>query len=120
MTNLLAVFVGGGAGCLLRHAVGIAIGPHAFPYATFAANVAGCLLIGCFGGLAERYRLGEPVRLLLTTGLCGGFTTFSTFSRECVAMLQSGRVAAFLLYAIGSVVAGIIAAAVGYALLRSR
>jgi len=115
MKNLLAVFLGGGLGSLLRHALSLAVGAHAFPAATLAVNAAGCFLIGCFGALAVRFSWSETTSLALATGLCGGFTTFSTFSKEALALLQGGRPAAFALYVAASVLLGLAAAALGFA-----
>ena len=112
--NFLWVFLGGGIGSRLRYAVGLCIGATAFPWATLAVNASGSLAIGLFGGWGERFGWSETVRLALTVGLCGGFTTFSTFSKESLALVQSGRWCAFVLYTIGSFAIGIIAVALGY------
>ncbi len=116
--NALLVFVGGGIGSLLRYGVQLAIGAHAFPVATLAVNAAGSFLIGCFGGLGMRFAWRECACLLLTTGLCGGFTTFSTFSKEALGLLQSGAYGAFSLYVMGSVALGIAASALGFCVAR--
>lgn len=114
MTNLLFVFLGGGIGCVLRYCAGLVITSTMFPYATFAVNAVGSLAIGLFSGWASRFGWSEETRLLLTTGLCGGFTTFSTFSKESLALAEAGRWSAFAAYAIGSVTIAIAAVALGY------
>ena len=112
--NALFVFLGGGTGSVLRYLVGLWIGSAAFPWATFAVNAVGSFAIGLLGGWASRFGWSEETRLLLTTGLCGGFTTFSTFSKESLAIAEAGRWSAFAAYAFGSVAVGIAAVALGY------
>ena len=91
---LLAVFVGGGTGSVLRWWLGMKFNPmhHAIPIGTLIANLLGAFIIGA--GLAWFNRLThvDPMwKLLITTGFCGGLTTFSTFSAEVVSLLQEGR-----------------------------
>ena len=112
--NFLPVFVGGGIGSVLRYAIGLCIGTAAFPWATLAVNVGGSLAIGLFGGWSERFGWPDAVRLALTVGLCGGFTTFSTFSKESLSLAQSGRWVAFAAYTRGSVALGLAAVAAGF------
>lgn len=107
--NALSVFIAGGIGSALRYAIGLCIGPAAFPWATLAVNVFGSFAIGLLGGWSERFGWPEALRLALTVGLCGGFTTFSTFSREAFSLAQSGRWAAFAAYALGSMALGLAA-----------
>ena len=95
MTRLLiAIFLGGGTGSVLRYCVQMMlherIVPYSFPWATFTVNILGSFLIGLFYTLSARFNLSTEVRLLLTTGLCGGFTTFSTFSADAVRLLRAG------------------------------
>ena len=116
--NALFVFIGGGAGSVLRYLIGRWIGSATFPWATLGVNAVGSLAIGLFGGWAVRLGWSETVRLALIVGLCGGFTTFSTFSKESLALVESGRWCAFTAYALGSVAIGLIAAALGYYLSR--
>ncbi len=88
-----------------------------FPAATFLINILGCLVIGVVYGLAERYTwLGHEWRLFLATGLCGGFTTFSSFSYESIALFKQGNYTYFFLYIVLSVILGL-AATVGGMLL---
>ena len=116
--NALFVFLGGGTGSVLRYLVGLWIGSGAFPWATFAVNAVGSFAIGLLGGGASRFGWGEALRLSLTVGLCGGFTTFSTFSKESLALIEGGNYGQFALYAAGSVAFGIIATALGFWLAK--
>ena len=118
MKNAILVFLGGGAGSLLRYAAGLLTGTSAFPWATLLVNSAGSLAIGLFGAWAARFGWTESLRLALTVGLCGGFTTFSTFSRESLALAESGRWCLFAVYAAGSVAIGIVAVALGYLIAK--
>ncbi|MDI7492400.1 fluoride efflux transporter CrcB [Cronobacter dublinensis] len=91
---MLAVFLGGGTGSVLRWWLGLRLNPvhHAIPLGTLTTNLAGAFIIGA--GLAWFNRMThlDPMwKLLITTGLCGGLTTFSTFSAEVVFLLQEGR-----------------------------
>ena len=112
--SALFVFIGGGIGSVMRCGVGLALPSAAFPYASLAVNAADSFLIGLFGGMATRFGWSEPLRLALTVGLCGGFTTFSTFSKEAFALAQAGRWSAFGAYVAVSVVIGLAAVALGY------
>lgn len=81
-----------------------------FPYGTFWVNLIGCFLIGIFFGLSERGNLANAeVRMFLTVGFCGGFTTFSTFSLENMTMLKDGNFFHFVLYTGLSVFLGLLA-----------
>lgn len=117
MRTLLLVFLGGGAGSLLRFGVQGLVHrwalPLLFPWATLGVNLAGSFLIGLFYAWSARFHWPDDVRLLLTTGLCGGFTTFSTFSHEGVAMLRGGHYALFGAYVLVSVAAGVLFAFLG-------
>ncbi|SNY78474.1 fluoride efflux transporter CrcB [Enterobacter sp. CC120223-11] len=91
---LIAVFIGGGTGSVLRWLLGMRLNPmhHAIPIGTLTANLLGAFIIGA--GLAWFNRMTDidPMwKLLITTGFCGGLTTFSTFSAEVVFLLQDGR-----------------------------
>ena len=119
--NILAVgagsFIGGAARYLVSLAMkGIGKG---YPWATLAVNLAGCLMIGLLWGLLSRNTAENTSwGLFLTVGLCGGFTTFSTFSKEALAMLQTGQIWGFASYIAISVLAGIALVALGYYIAR--
>lgn len=119
--NYLIIALGGGIGSALRYAVSKFVQDStngAFPYHTFAVNIVGCLLIGLFYGLAARGHLGNnATTLLLTTGLCGGFTTFSTFCNENIALLRGDNAFVALVYVASSVFCGLLAVALGYLII---
>jgi CrcB protein len=88
--------------------------PHAFPLGTFTVNILGCLLIGLIYGLSEKSpAITMGWRLFLAVGFCGGFTTFSTFANENLALLRDGEFFYFFLYTGLSVVLGITATFLG-------
>ena len=119
--NILAVgagsFIGGAARYLVSLAMkGIGKG---FPWATIAINLVGCLMIGLLWGLLSRNAAENTSwGLFLTVGLCGGFTTFSTFSKEALTMLQCSNYIGFTSYIAISVLAGIVLVALGYVLMK--
>ena len=123
MKNLLLIFTGGGIGSLFRFGLSrfinkMTVSP--FPYGTFIVNITGCFLIGFIIFYTERYGdKAEQWRFFLATGLCGGFTTFSTFSLENVQLLNDQRILVFLAYTIGSVAIGILATYGGLLLARN-
>jgi CrcB protein len=123
MQQLILVFVGGGLGAALRHLVNLAaprlVGTD-WPFATFFINVSGSLLMGLVAGLfALKLSLPPALRLFVATGILGGYTTFSTFSLETALLYQRGQAGAAALYALGSLVAGVLALFAGMALARA-
>lgn len=108
MKELLLVFIGGGSGSMLRYLLGRCIGTSAFPLGTFAVN-----LVGLLGTWIVRHSLSPDLRLLLVVGLCGGFTTFSTFSNEALELMRSGQTLLCFAYIVASVTLGLLAAYVG-------
>lgn len=119
--SIILVGLGSCAGGMLRYAVSLLLhtGKAGFPAATFLVNIAGCLLIGLIYGIFSRLTdTSSSLCLLLTTGFCGGFTTFSAFSNEALKMLQNGNLTGCLLYVLGSIVLGILAVAAGYLIVR--
>lgn len=112
------VGLGGAAGSMLRFAGQKLLPAQSFPYGTFAVNITGCLLIGIFWALFQKGLLHTEGRLLLMTGLCGGFTTFSAFTLESIQLLQSGRIIPFILYLTTSLTLGLLATFCGYKLFH--
>ena len=93
--------------------------PSSFPYGTFVVNVLGCLLIGLIYGIAEKGDfLTTEWRLFLTVGFCGGFTTFSAFAAENMAMLRDYELFNFFLYTGSSIFIGLLATFAGIMLIK--
>lgn len=116
MKNLIFVFIGGGFGSVLRFLVGkwLNNSDTGIPYGTFVANILGSLLIGLILGYAAKSEaLSQNHTLLLATGFCGGFTTFSTFAYENHVFLKSGDFTSFAFYTIASFILGFLAVFAG-------
>ncbi|WP_291584576.1 fluoride efflux transporter CrcB [Bacteroides sp.] len=119
MKEIVYIFIGGGVGSVLRHLAQISINERmsgiGFPFSwgTFIVNIAGSFLIGLFYSVSERWNLSMEMRLFLTTGLCGGFTTFSTFSNDGLSLLRGEFYSTFLLYALLSIGLGLVAVLAG-------
>jgi CrcB protein len=116
MKNFLLVFIGGGFGSGLRYLIGKYLNSSlgSFPIGTFTVNIIGSLLIGLILGYAAKENsLSQNQVLLLATGFCGGFTTFSAFAQENFQMLKTGDIMQFSIYTIGSIVVGLIAVFIG-------
>jgi CrcB protein len=111
MKQVLLVFIGGGFGSAARYLLGKFLNPESgIPYGTFAANILGSLLIGLILGLtAKSNSLTQSQTLLLATGFCGGFTTFSTFAYENHLFLKNGDLFLFALYTIASFAVALLA-----------
>lgn len=121
MKHLLLVFLGGGFGSVLRYIIGkyLNSADTGIPYGTFAANILGSLLIGIILGLAAKNdSLTQNQTLLLATGFCGGFTTFSTFAYENHVFLKSGDFTSFAIYTIASFIIGFLAVFAGMFLVK--
>ena len=119
----LLVFIGGGIGSTLRHAANL-IGTSVFglniPSGTLFVNISGSLAMGLLAGwFAFRGHSDQLTRLFLTTGIIGGFTTFSAFSLEAALLLERGQTAGAVLYVIGSVVIAIAGIFAGIAIIRA-
>lgn len=116
MKQLLLVFFGGGFGSLLRYIISRSFNGY-FQYfflGTFIVNIIGCFLIGIILGFSAKSNfLTQNQILLLSTGFCGGFTTFSTFAFEKHSLLNSGELWYFTLYTLASIIVGIAAVALG-------
>lgn len=116
--NILLVAAGGAAGSVARYLLAKALHGTvfgAFPVGTMAANILGCLAIGLISGLAagEGAPVGQDLKLLLTVGFCGGFTTFSTFMNESLTLCKTGDAMLAAVYVGASVALGFAAVAAG-------
>ena len=115
--NLFFIAIGGASGSVLRYLVHWIVSKKqvsSFPYQTFIVNIIGCLLIGLLVGYFSRFQnQNESLKLLLITGFCGGFTTFSAFGLENVTMLQNQNYQLALLYTSLSLIVGILAVSLG-------
>lgn len=119
--QFLLVGLGGALGSMLRYATSLITAKYysnAFPLATFITNVLGCLLIGVLIGYFSKNG-NQSLQFLLITGFCGGYTTFSTFAAENVALWQSQNYLTLIIYTLASVLLGCLAVAVGLMLSKS-
>ena len=115
--NIIAVGAGSFIGGIARYIVSLAMKgiSKGFPWATLLVNLSGCLIIGLLWVFLNRNASeSSSWGLFLTVGLCGGFTTFSTFSKEALTMLQTGQIWGFASYIAISILAGIALVALGY------
>lgn len=123
LRTLLIVGTGGFIGSVLRYLVHIFVDKDlssSFPWGTFVANIAGSFIIGVIFALAEKGNvLSSEWRIFLAVGICGGFTTFSSFSYNNLTMLREQAYASFFLNAGGSLFFGILAVYAGFLLARS-
>jgi CrcB protein len=120
--HYLLVFIGGGLGSTLRHAINVVctrtLGT-AFPYHTFIINITGSTIMGLIAGyLAFRGDAAQSWRLFLMTGILGGYTTFSAFSLDAAVLYERGEIGLALLYVVGSVMLAILGLFAGLALVR--
>ncbi|HVS98703.1 MAG TPA: fluoride efflux transporter CrcB [Puia sp.] len=123
MKVVTIIAVGGALGTVARYGAQTYIYklyPFIFPMGTFIVNVVGCLLIGLFYALAEKGNLLTPEwRMFLTTGFCGGFTTFSTFAYENSNLIRTSDFLYMGLYVLGSVVLGVAAVFLGVFIIKA-
>ncbi|GJD33494.1 fluoride efflux transporter CrcB [Methylobacterium aerolatum] len=124
MVNTFIVFLGAGIGGGFRHGLNLAVARllpgFGFPLATLIINVLGSVLMGVLAeGFALRGAAGHPARLFLTTGVLGGFTTFSTFSLDAIALYERGETTAAAVYVFASVALGLLGLIAGMALVRT-
>ena len=122
MQQFLIVGIGSFLGGGLRYLISVFFNDKVnvdFPYATLSVNILGCLLLGVCYGLFEKSLINSDWKLFLTTGVCGGFTTFSTFTNESLQLLKQGNIIPMLIYILISIVVGIALTYAGYLLAKS-
>lgn len=121
MRNILYIFLGGGFGSIMRYFISTYTQKlwnfNAFPFGTFVVNITGCFLIGML--TAYFLKVDSSLKFLLITGLCGGYTTFSTFSEENFSLWQSGNYAILILYALLSLLIGLLMVFLGYEVIKN-
>jgi len=120
--NLILIAIGGLLGSVARYLTVVYMTkffPHPFPLGTFAVNIIGCFIIGIIYGLSLRFLWLTPEwRLLLATGFCGGFTTFSAFALENIQLLEQSNYGIFAAYSLASFAFGLAAVFIGLSLTR--
>jgi CrcB protein len=121
--SIILVGLGGFIGSVARYLVAVLLAGYTasvFPFATLIVNLVGCFLIGLLFALSDRGNLlSTEWRIFLTTGFCGGFTTFSTFSYESLRLIQDGEYLYFGAYVLASVLIGLAATFLGIILVRA-
>ena len=121
LKTIMAVGAGSFLGGAARYLVSLVMrgANKGFPWATLVVNLVGCFLIGILWGIfSKNASESSNLALFLTVGICGGFTTFSTFSKEVLIMLQGGNILGVAGYVTISIIAGIALVALGYHLVR--
>ncbi len=120
MKNIILVGIGGFLGSISRYGVTLLFAKYStqFPLSTFLVNIIGSFLIGIFYAFTEEIPPLMQTRLFLTTGFCGGFTTFSAFTSENLSLLQKGEYVLFFIYVITSILIGILAVLAGILVVK--
>lgn len=112
--KILVVFIGGGAGSVMRYLLGKLINNFQFPLATFVSNLLASIVFGLFiGFVSTKFDTNSNIRLLILTGFCGGLSTFSTFNFEIFEMIKNGN----YILAVGYVFVSIAACLLSYGLV---
>lgn len=119
LKNLILVALGGMTGSVLRYLVSLLIKSDSFPYATLVVNIIGCFVIGLVLTITLNSKTDlQQLRLFVATGICGGFTTFSAFSAECILLLQQQKFFTALTYILISVITGLAATFAAFSIAK--
>ena len=120
--SFLIVGLGGAAGSMLRYGVQRILNPQSaaiFPTGTLLVNIIGCFLIGMLWSIVSRsITWNEEMKLLLMTGFCGGFTTFSAFTLEGIGLLRESKTILLVIYITASVLGGLFATLIGIRIFK--
>jgi len=123
MKSILIIWLGGGIGSVLRYLMQVSMARYVmdgFPAGTFIVNITGCFIIGLLYGLSSKYGWLTPGwQLFLVAGFCGGYTTFSGFSYESIAMIRQGNYMPCMFYIVLSVLLGLLSTLGGAAIFRN-
>ena len=114
LRNILFVAFGGAIGSVFRYIASLLFIAKKFPLSTFVVNIIGSFLIGLLMGYIAKQTNAQTWQLLLVTGFCGGFTTFSTFSWDIVLMLQQQRYGVVAFYIFSTLILGLLFAFLGF------
>jgi CrcB protein len=122
MRTIFFIALGGAIGAVGRYLVQVSVDKYvtiSFPLGTMLVNLTGCFLIGLLYGFSLKYEwMTLEWRLFLITGICGGYTTFSSFSYESISLIREGSYGYFFLYVAGSVTLGLLATLAGMQIAR--
>lgn len=120
MDKFLWVGLGGALGAILRYSISLLPLKSSFPFLTLITNVIGAFVIGIVVELFEKHYLSSNINLFLKTGVCGGFTTFSTFSLETLTLLENGMPSIAMIYAFVSIIGCVIGVYLGKTIVGIR
>lgn len=121
MSNFLLVFLGGGVGSMLRYGIARLLKNQNldFPLATFVANVIACVILGALVATQLKKGMSNSQALFLMTGLCGGFSTFSTFTSENVQLMNEGNYITLAIYVTASILVCILSFVIGMKVIET-